>query len=119
MTKAIYELDSIGKDDALEAVSVHWYCSTDCQNKGIKQFPTQQPLSVSPDATNDFEDGAICESCNAPLIDDLVRCASFIPFGIQCTLPMYHNGDHVYDPPQPFSVYCTRITPVAHPPIRA
>lgn len=46
-----------------------------------------------------------CEQCagNSPRGD--IRCACFIPGGIQCNLPMYHAGTHVYDPPSPFSEY--------------
>ncbi len=34
-----------------------------------------------------------------------VRCACFIPGGIQCVLPMYHDGAHVYEPYMPFSTH--------------
>jgi hypothetical protein len=46
-----------------------------------------------------------CEVCagNAPRGE--IRCACFIPGGIQCVKPMYHIGAHVYDPVTPFSTY--------------
>jgi hypothetical protein len=34
-----------------------------------------------------------------------VRCASFIPGGIQCTLQMYHTDAHVYEPYKSFSTH--------------
>ena len=68
MAKAIYELEPIGENEKLEAVAVHWYCSNKCQCKGILSFPIQQPITVDPAETDDFEDGAICEACNVPLV---------------------------------------------------
>ena len=35
----------------------------------------------------------------------VVRCACFIAGGIQCNLPMYHDGQHVYEPVTAFSKY--------------
>jgi hypothetical protein len=35
----------------------------------------------------------------------VVRCACFIPGGIQCRLAMYHTGGCVYEPAAPFSEY--------------
>ena len=34
-----------------------------------------------------------------------VRCACFIPGGIQCKKAMYHDGEHLYEPVVPFSEY--------------
>lgn len=34
-----------------------------------------------------------------------VRCACFIPGGIQCIRPMYHDGEHVYEPYAAFSTH--------------
>ena len=34
-----------------------------------------------------------------------VRCAAFIPGGLQCIQPMYHAGDCRFEPYLPFSVY--------------
>jgi len=54
-----------------------------------------------------------------------IRCACFIPGGIQCIREMYHVGKCVYEPYQPFSthvnehktpiVIATVATPVAVP----
>ena len=68
MALAIYELEDIGENDTLEAVAVHWYCGRDCQTKGIEDFPVEQSITVSPEEVNDFEDGAVCEVCNQPLV---------------------------------------------------
>ena len=38
-------------------------------------------------------------------VRQVVRCACFIPGGIQCRLAMYHTGEHVYEPAAPFSEY--------------
>lgn len=62
----IYELEPIGESEKLEAVAVHWYCSRDCQTKGIEQFPIEQAITVTPDQNNDWTDGTICEACGKP-----------------------------------------------------
>ena len=67
MALAIYEMDRIGVNDSFEAVAVHFYCSPDCQNKGVESFPILQSISVNPEQNNDFIDGTLCETCNKPL----------------------------------------------------
>jgi hypothetical protein len=48
-----------------------------------------------------------CNECsgNAPLV---VRCASFLPGGVQCIRPMYHVDDCLYMPAMPFSTHIQR-----------
>ena len=53
-----------------------------------------------------------CEQCAGNRPRGEIRCACFIPGGIQCTLPMYHAGIHVYEPAMPFSTHLTVNTEV-------
>ena len=68
MAQAIYELDSIGVDGALEAVAIHWYCNEGCASRAKIEGPT------STGENNDAEDGAVCETCGKE-IDTTVSLA--------------------------------------------
>ncbi len=48
-----------------------------------------------------------CVQCtgNAPKV---VRCAAFIPGGIQCNQEMYHAGSCTFEPVIPFSTHLPR-----------
>jgi hypothetical protein len=63
MAQAIYELDPIGVDGALEAVAIHWYCNEGCASRAKIEGPT------STGENNDAEDGAVCETCGKEIVN--------------------------------------------------
>ena len=67
MSFVIYELEPIGKDGALEAVAVNYYCSAKCQEKGAARFPISQAIAVSTEPDSERLPGTVCEVCNLPL----------------------------------------------------
>ena len=46
-----------------------------------------------------------CEQCSGNAPRGEIRCACFIPGGVQCVLPMYHAEEHAYEPYTPFSTH--------------
>jgi hypothetical protein len=60
MASAIFEMDAIGKDGALEAISVHYFCSDACQQKAAPLM--FGPIELGHDDPN--IDGLMCEQCN-------------------------------------------------------
>jgi hypothetical protein len=60
---AIYELDSIGVNGALEAVAVYHFCSEDCRQAFRRTLWEPTSLGVS----SDFIDGTVCDKCGAAL----------------------------------------------------
>lgn len=47
----------------------------------------------------------LCSQCSGNRPRGKVRCACFIPGGIQCVLPMNHAEAHCYEPFMPFSTH--------------
>ncbi|CAN5951025.1 unnamed protein product [Sphagnum jensenii] len=69
MAQAIYELEPIGKDGALEAVAAHFYCTTECSCRDKIDWPT------STSETFDYADGTVCETCGFELSTQAERDA--------------------------------------------
>lgn len=46
-----------------------------------------------------------CDQCSGNVKRGPVRCAAFIPGGIQCSQPMYHLGSCQFDHEIPFSTH--------------
>lgn len=64
MAYAIYELEPIGKDGALEANgTIHWYCDKPCSLAGRLDYKGDLAEGVD----NDCVDGMRCEWCTSPL----------------------------------------------------
>lgn len=65
MALAIYELDAIGLDGALEANGrVHFYCSHACLETGRSDFNNQ---TIATGSDDNWVDGTVCESCGDEL----------------------------------------------------
>jgi len=66
---AVYELEPIGENSALEANGqVHWYCTAEC---AVKDTTIPKPHSEPTIDNGNCEDGTNCETCGAiwrPLI---------------------------------------------------
>ena len=60
---AVYELEPIGVDDALEANGqVHWYCSASCAAKATN---VPEPHSEPTIDNGNCADRTVCETCAA------------------------------------------------------
>lgn len=55
-TPVSYELEPIGVNGSLEAVAVHWYCSTACRDAA-------HPEGHNYGSSGDYEPGTQCEQC--------------------------------------------------------
>lgn len=63
MTLAAYELDAIGFEGQLEAVTVHHFDSEECR----KAWISKQVIPTSIGDNDDVIDGEVCEYCGGPL----------------------------------------------------
>ena len=75
MAKAIFELEPIGVDGALEATYSHVFCSDKCR-EAFKLTDGQQS-KFGEDV--DFIDGCVCETCGVPLELDALIGMSYTP----------------------------------------
>ncbi len=65
------------------------------------RIAANKPAGGYIEGAESFFVAAVLEDEHGPMI----RCAAFKPGSIQCHLPMYHDGKHIFEPATPFSIY--------------
>lgn len=67
MTTAIYEMEPIGVDGAMEAVAEHIFCSETCASEALAKWGNDDIAYSAPRPTEPTMDGLLCENCCKPL----------------------------------------------------
>lgn len=60
---ALYEMEPIGQDGSLQAVSVVWFCSEACRDA----FTPVPGVTVERGMDGEWIDGTVCDKCGKPL----------------------------------------------------